>query len=108
MGYPTLFLFCQFDNCTGIEHKVLFECLHSNVLVRSVHMIVFIRKLCAEGNSALSVVDIGYAALAYAVAFVVDQLGSMFSGNGNIVGFILAIAVIGVFGWALFRRPRKA
>ena len=46
--------------------------------------------------------------LAYAVAFVVYQLGSMFSGVGNIVGFIFAIAVIGVFGWALFRKPRKA
>jgi len=46
--------------------------------------------------------------LAYVVSFVVYQLGSMFGGAGNIVGFILAIAVIGVFGWALFRRPRKA
>ncbi len=43
--------------------------------------------------------------LAYAVSFVVYQLGSMFAGSGNIFGFILAIAVIGVFGWALFRKP---
>jgi hypothetical protein len=30
----------------------------------------------------------------------------MFTGNGNIFGFILAVVVIAVFGWALFRKPK--
>jgi ferrous iron transport protein B len=45
---------------------------------------------------------------AYAVAFVVYQLGCMFGGSGNIIGFVIALAVIVCFGWALFRRPSKA
>ena len=44
--------------------------------------------------------------LAYAVSFVVYQLGSIFAGSGNIFGFILAVLVIACFGWALFRRPK--
>ena len=45
--------------------------------------------------------------LAYAVAFVVYQMGSMFSGRGNIAGFILAVAVTAVFIYALFRKPKN-
>ncbi len=44
--------------------------------------------------------------LAYAVSFVVYQLGSIFAGSGNIFGFVLAVLVIACFGWALFRRPK--
>ena len=44
---------------------------------------------------------------AYVVSFCVYQLGSMFSGAGNIAGFICAIAVLAVFVWALFRKPSK-
>ncbi|MCR4947931.1 MAG: ferrous iron transporter B [Treponema sp.] len=43
---------------------------------------------------------------AYVVSFCVYQIGSMFTGNGNIAGLILAIAVIGCFGWLLFRKPK--
>ena len=45
---------------------------------------------------------------AYVVSFVVYQFGNMFSGAGNIFGFILAIAVLAGFIWALFRKPSKA
>ena len=45
---------------------------------------------------------------AYIVSFVVYQFGSMFSGNGHIVGFIFAIAVLACFCYALFRKPAKA
>ncbi|WP_407436806.1 ferrous iron transporter B [Treponema sp.] len=45
--------------------------------------------------------------LAYAVSFVVYQMGSMFSGNGNIVGFIFAVAVTAAFIYALFRKPKN-
>ena len=45
---------------------------------------------------------------AYAVSLVVYQVGSMFTGTGNIVGFIAAIAVLAVFVFALFRKPSKA
>ena len=44
--------------------------------------------------------------LAYVVSFVVYQFGSMFSGNGNIFGFILGIVVLAGFIYALFRKPR--
>ena len=44
---------------------------------------------------------------AYVISFIVYQLGSMFSGAGNIAGFICAIAVLAVFVWALFRKPSK-
>jgi hypothetical protein len=30
----------------------------------------------------------------------------MFAGSGNIFGFILAVVVIGIFGWALFRKAK--
>ncbi len=45
---------------------------------------------------------------AYVVSFIVFQFGSMFGGYGNIAGFICAIAVLAVFCWALFRKPRMA
>ncbi|MBP5519646.1 MAG: ferrous iron transporter B [Treponema sp.] len=45
---------------------------------------------------------------AYIVSFVVYQFGSMFSGKGNIVGFIFAIAVLAGFLWAMLRKPGKA
>ncbi len=45
---------------------------------------------------------------AYVVSFVVFQFGSMFGGYGSVVGFVIAIAVLVAFFWALFRKPRKA
>jgi len=52
---------------------------------------------------------IGYeCGFAYAVAFVVYQLGSMAAGAGNIFGTILAVAVIGCFLWLLFRPYKEA
>ena len=43
---------------------------------------------------------------AYAVSFVVYQFGSMFTGAGNIAGFICAIVVTGLFIWFLIRKPK--
>ena len=52
---------------------------------------------------------IGYeCGFAYAVAFVVYQLGSMAAGAGNVSGTILAVAVIGAFLWLLFRPYKEA
>ena len=45
---------------------------------------------------------------AYVVSFIVFQFGSMFGGYGSVAGFVVAIAVLAVFCWALFRKPRKA
>ena len=45
---------------------------------------------------------------AYVVSFVVYQFGCMFNGAGNIACFIIAIAVLAGFIWALFRKPSKA
>lgn len=44
---------------------------------------------------------------AYAVSLVVYQFGSMFTGAGNVPGFIAAILVLGAFVWFLVRRPSK-
>ena len=47
---------------------------------------------------------IGYQCLlAYVVSFIIYQLGSMFTGSGNIVGTIIAVALIGIIGYLLFR-----
>ena len=52
---------------------------------------------------------IGYeCGFAYAVAFVVYQLGSMFTGTGSVLGAILAVAVIACFVWLLFRPYKEA
>ena len=52
---------------------------------------------------------IGYeCGFAYVVAFVVYQLGSMFAGQGNIIGTVLAVAVIGAFLWLLVRPYKEA
>ena len=45
--------------------------------------------------------------IAYATSLVVYQVGSMFTGSGNIVGFIVALAVFALFVFALFRKPSK-
>ena len=52
---------------------------------------------------------IGYeCGFAYAVAFVVYQLGSMFAGQGSVFGTILAVAVLAAFIWLLFRPYKEA
>ena len=52
---------------------------------------------------------IGYeCGFAYVVSFVVYQLGSAFAGAGNIIGIVLAIAVVIAFGWLLFRPYKEA
>jgi len=42
------------------------------------------------------------------VSFVVYQLGSAFAGAGNIIGIVLAVAVIIGFGYLLFRPYKEA
>ena len=50
---------------------------------------------------------IGYqCALAYAVSLVVYQIGSIFTGNVNILGLIFAIAVLAGFCYLLFRKNK--
>ena len=52
---------------------------------------------------------IGYeCGFAYVVSFVVFQLGSAFAGNANILGCILAVALIVAFIWLLFRPYKEA
>ena len=43
---------------------------------------------------------------AYIVSFVVYHAYSMFTGSGNIAGFIIAALITIAFIWALFRRPK--
>ena len=50
---------------------------------------------------------IGYqCALAYAVSLCVYQIGSIFTGNVNVIGLIFAIAVLACFCYLLFRKNK--
>ena len=52
---------------------------------------------------------IGYeCGFAYVVSFVVFQLMSLAAGSGNVIGAILAAAVIVAFIWLLFRPYKEA
>lgn len=52
---------------------------------------------------------IGYqCGFAYAVSLCVFQLGSLFTGNGNVIGVIFAVAVLCGFGYLLFRKAKTA
>lgn len=52
---------------------------------------------------------IGYeCGFAYVVSFVVYQIGSLIAGNGNVVGLIIAFALLAAFIWLLFRPYREA
>ena len=52
---------------------------------------------------------IGYeCGFAYVVSFVVYQIMSMVAGNGNVIGLVLAIALIIAFIWLLFRPYKEA
>lgn len=44
---------------------------------------------------------------AYFIAFVVNQVGAMFSGVGNIPLFVIALLLVGFFFFMLFRKERK-
>ena len=45
---------------------------------------------------------------AYVIAFLITQIGNAFSGNLNVIGLILAIAIIGLMGYLLFRPYKEA
>lgn len=52
---------------------------------------------------------IGYqCGLAYAVALMVNQIGSAFTGNLNAIGLLAAIAVLGGMLYMLFRPYKEA
>ena len=52
---------------------------------------------------------IGYQCLlAYVVAFIIYQIGGAFTGTGNAIGMIVAVALIAVIGWLLFRPYKEA
>ena len=60
-------------------------------------------------NSRWTWAAIGYeCGFAYAVAFVVNQIGSFFAGEGSFIGAILAAAVVGCFVWLLIRPYQEA
>ncbi len=52
---------------------------------------------------------IGYQCLlAYVVAFIIYQIGGVFTGTGNVIGMIVALALIAGIGWLLFRPYKEA
>ena len=52
---------------------------------------------------------IGYQCVfAYVVALIVFQLGGLFVGNLNALGLIVALALLGLMGWQLFKPYREA
>ncbi len=60
-------------------------------------------------NAAWTWFAIGYQCLlAYAVAFVIYQIGSAFTGSLNIIGFIAALAVVAAVVWLLVRPYKEA
>jgi ferrous iron transport protein B len=52
---------------------------------------------------------IGYqCGFAWVIAFIVWQIGRLFAGGANIVGLILAIAMLGLLLWQLFKPYKEA
>ena len=52
---------------------------------------------------------IGYQCLfAYVVALIVYQLGGLFVGNLNVLGLIVALVLLGLICWQLFKPYREA
>ena len=52
---------------------------------------------------------IGYQCVfAYAIALMINQFGSMFTGNGNVFGFIVALIVLAFIIYMLFRPYKEA
>ena len=52
---------------------------------------------------------IGYeCGFAYIVALAIYQIGSMFAGYGNVIGFILGLAVVALGVYMLARKPKEA
>ena len=45
---------------------------------------------------------------AYVIAFLVTQIGNIFFGSVNVVGLIIAIALVGLMGYLLFRPYKEA
>ena len=45
---------------------------------------------------------------AYVIAFVVYQFGMMFTGNGNVIAFIIAIALVAFLLYMLFRPYKES
>lgn len=45
---------------------------------------------------------------AYAIALVIFQLGSLFTGNGNIIGSIVAFLIVAFILFMLFRPYKKS
>ncbi|MBD5156536.1 MAG: ferrous iron transporter B [Butyrivibrio sp.] len=54
-------------------------------------------------------IAVGYqTGLAYLVSLVVFQLGSLFSGNGNVIGVIISLIIVALFLYLLFRPYRES
>lgn len=54
-------------------------------------------------------IAVGYqTGLAYLVSLVVFQLGSLFSGNGNVIGVIVSLIIVALFLYLLFRPYRES
>ncbi|MCR5297496.1 MAG: ferrous iron transporter B [Clostridiales bacterium] len=52
---------------------------------------------------------IGYqCGFAWVIAFIVWQVGRLFAGGMNIVGLLLALAMLALLGWQLFKPYREA
>jgi ferrous iron transport protein B len=52
---------------------------------------------------------IGYeCGFAYLVAFVINQIGGALTGNINLIGLVLAVAVCACTIWLLFRPYKEA
>ena len=59
----TLLFTAKLCNSISVHIQIYFESFHRNMLVSSVHIVVFLRKFRTERNTALCVVNVGYSAL---------------------------------------------
>ncbi len=60
-------------------------------------------------NAKWTLFAIGYMCVfAYAVALIVWQLGLLFAGSVNILGLIVAVALLGAIGYQLFRPYKES
>ena len=59
-------------------------------------------------NPKWTLFAVGYQCVfAYAVSLMIFQIGSIFTGNVNVIGLIFALAVLGLMCFMLFRPAPK-
>ncbi|MCH5189458.1 MAG: ferrous iron transporter B [Oscillospiraceae bacterium] len=104
----------------GGEASVYAELSSAFTRVSGLSFLVF-NLLCAPCFAAIGAIKremnsakwtwfaIGYqCAFAYVISFMINQFGSIFTGNINIIGVVAAVVVLGIMCYMLVKPQRKA